>query len=87
MANNFLMQFQADILGVQVDRPVISETTALGVAYLAGLAVGVWKSREEISEMWRSDRKFEPAMSESERKQLYSGWKKAVNRARAWADE
>ena len=87
VVNNFLMQFQADILGVAVDRPVVSETTALGVAYLAGLATGVWSSREEIAEMWRSERQFAPTMNQERRVLLYSGWKKAVGRAQAWAEE
>lgn len=87
VVNNFLMQFQADILGVAVDRPVVSETTALGVAYLAGLATGVWSSREEIAALWRSERQFAPNMRQDERKLLYAGWKKAVRRAQAWAEE
>ena len=87
VVNNFLMQFQSDILGVAVDRPVVSETTALGVAYLAGLATGVWSSREEIAALWRSERQFAPAMISDKRKLLYAGWKKAVKRAQAWAEE
>ncbi|MCM3785487.1 glycerol kinase GlpK [Neobacillus mesonae] len=79
--NNLLMQFQSDILGAPVERPVISETTALGAAYLAGLAVGFWSSREEICEQWASERIFEPAMSEEQRERLYAGWKKAVEAA------
>ncbi|MDR9855988.1 glycerol kinase GlpK [Paenibacillus sp. VCA1] len=82
--NNFLMQFQSDLLGVPVERPVINETTALGAAYLAGLAVGYWKSQEEISAMWAKERQFEPAMGEEERDKLYAGWKKAVHAAMAF---
>ncbi|MBE3579052.1 MAG: glycerol kinase GlpK [Caldanaerobacter subterraneus] len=86
-ANNFLMQFQADILGVPVDRPQVIETTALGAAYLAGLAVGFWNSREEIEKNWNIDRRFKPAMAEEKREKLYRGWKKAVERAMKWAEE
>lgn len=78
VANSFLMQFQADILGTPVDRPVIAETTALGAAYLAGLAVGFWKNKEEISKSWNLEKKFTPAIKEDVRKTLYTGWKKAV---------
>ena len=81
-ANNFLMQFQADILGVDVLRPAIVETTALGAAFLAGLAVRFWSSREEIHDTWKLDRRFEPAMDDSARDSLYSGWLKAVERTR-----
>lgn len=76
--NNFLMQFQSDMLGVPVERPVVSETTALGAAYLAGLAVGYWESREEIARQWKVERKFEPSLAEKEREALYDGWKKAI---------
>ncbi|SFS78510.1 glycerol kinase GlpK [Paenibacillus sp. 453mf] len=79
--NNLLMQFQSDILGAPVERPVISETTALGAAYLAGLAVGFWSSREEICEQWASERIFEPGMAEEQRERLYAGWQKAVEAA------
>lgn len=82
--NNFLMQFQSDILNVQVDRPVVNETTALGAAYLAGLAVGYWDSLEDISNYWNLDRKFEPVMSEQEREDLYAGWGKAVKAAQVF---
>jgi glycerol kinase len=85
-ANNLLMQFQADILGVNVERPNIIETTALGAAYLAGLAVGFWK-KSEISESWQLNKTFEPNMDESERNSLYSGWKKAVKRTMGWENE
>ncbi|WFO74860.1 glycerol kinase GlpK [Desulfurococcaceae archaeon MEX13E-LK6-19] len=85
--NNFLMQFQADILGVRVIRPVILETTSLGAAYLAGLAVGVWKNLDEIIRLWRPEKEFTPRMSVEEREKLYSGWKQAVERALGWAKE
>jgi glycerol kinase len=76
--NNFLMQFQSDILGVPVERPIINETTALGAAYLAGLSVGFWESREEIAAKWQMEKRFEVQMQDEERNKLYSGWKKAV---------
>ncbi|PZE22259.1 glycerol kinase GlpK [Paenibacillus xerothermodurans] len=82
--NNFLMGFQSDILGLPVERPVINETTALGAAYLAGLAVGFWQDRSEIYGKWKLDRRFEPAMQEDERTRLYDGWKKAVHAAMAF---
>ncbi|RRN72322.1 glycerol kinase [Peribacillus simplex] len=82
--NDFLMEFQSGLLNVPVERPVISETTALGAAYLAGLAVGYWESQEEISKLWTVDKKFEPEMEEQERKDLYNGWKKAVQAARVF---
>ncbi len=80
VCNNFLMQFQADILGRPIVRPVDIETTALGAAYLAGLATGVWKNTAALSEFWRADRVFEPRMSADQRGELLAGWKKAVNR-------
>jgi glycerol kinase len=86
-ANNFLMQFQADILGVPVERPEIIETTALGAAYLAGLAVGFWKDQSMIAERRKVNRKFKPDMSEDKRKELYDNWKKAVKRAMHWEEE
>jgi glycerol kinase len=82
--NNFLMNFQSDILNVPVERPVVNETTALGAAYLAGLAVGYWESQEEIASQWAIDSSFEPKMSDEDRNQLYGGWKKAVNAAMAF---
>ncbi len=84
VANNFLMQFQSDVLNVPVERPEIKETTALGAAYLAGLAVGYWESQEEIAAQWNMDKAFIPDMSEETRENLYTGWKKAVNAARAF---
>jgi glycerol kinase len=86
-ANNLLMQFQADLLGVPVVRPKVSETTALGAAYLAGLAVGYWRDREEIAAQWQTDRRFTPAMKAPERKAQMAGWAKALARARNWAAE
>jgi glycerol kinase len=86
VVNNFLMQFQADILGVPVQRPSVTETTALGAAYLAGLAVGYWSSQEEIAQQWSIERTFEPRMSVDERETLYNGWQKAVARSLKWAD-
>jgi glycerol kinase len=80
--NNFLMQFQADILGIPVVRPVDTETTALGAAYLAGLAVGFWKSAAELESFWRVERIFEPAMAASKRESLMEGWRLAVARCR-----
>jgi glycerol kinase len=79
--NNFLMEFQSNLLNVPVERPSINETTALGAAYLAGLAVGFWKDCKEIAEQWKMDAKFESNMDESRRDELYSGWKKAVKAA------
>jgi len=84
-ANNLLMQFQADVLGTAVVRPVVKETTALGAAYLAGLAVGYWKSREEIAQNWAVDRRFLPEMDATQREELFAGWRRAVARAAGWA--
>ena len=80
--NNLLMQFQADLLGLPVIRPKITETTALGAAYLAGLSVGFWEDRDEIYGQWQIERKFEPAMSKDEIKTLYSGWLNAVEKSK-----
>ncbi len=82
-ANDFLMQFQADILGCKIVRPADIETTALGAAYLAGLAVGVWKSTDEVERFWRAERVFEPVIGDTERDSLYAGWKQAVAQCRA----
>ncbi|MCR2043060.1 glycerol kinase GlpK [Anaerosalibacter massiliensis] len=87
VANNFLMQFQSDLLGVPVHRPEVIETTALGAAYLAGLAVGFWKDMNEISEKWNVDRKFNPEMDAEHREKAYKGWKKAVSRSLEWEEE
>jgi glycerol kinase len=84
--NNGLMQFQADILGVPVRRPVVAETTALGAAYLAGLAVGYWKDAADIAGNWALDREFTPAMAPAERSRLYDRWKKAVTRSLDWEE-
>lgn len=84
VANNFLMQFQSDLLNVPVERPEVKETTALGAAYLAGLAVGYWESQEEIATQWNMDKAFTPAMSEENRGKLYAGWKKAINATMAF---
>jgi glycerol kinase len=84
VANNFLMQFQADMLGVPVDRPMVTETTALGAAFLAGLAVGFWKDREEIKAVWQLDRTFHPAMASELRTKYYAGWQRAVERSLRW---
>lgn len=84
--NNFLMQFQSDILNVKIDRPKIVETTALGAAYLAGLAVGFFKSKEDIKKRWVCDREFTPKMNEETREKSYKGWKKAVERSLAWEE-
>jgi len=84
-ANNLLMQFQSDMLNCKVVRPVITETTALGAAYLAGLAVGYWKSMEEIQQQWLMDRTFTPSMTEQTRKKFFSGWKRAIEASVNWA--
>ncbi len=86
VANNFLMQFQADMVGVPVARPVVAETTALGAAYLAGLAVGYWKDQAEVQQNWALDRRFTPRMAAETRARLYKGWKKAVQRVLAWEE-
>ena len=85
VGNEFLMQFQADILGVPVEVPAVSETTALGAAYLAGLAVGFWQNREELAAKWQITKRYEPQMDASERGRLHSRWLKAVERAKGWA--
>ena len=82
--NDFLMQFQSDILNVPVERPEVNETTALGAAYLAGLAVGFWQSLDDISNNWNLDCRFEVAMEEDQRDELYTGWKKAVKAAQVF---
>ncbi len=84
--NNFLCQFQADLLDVPVDRPVVVELTALGAAYLAGLAVGYWNNIDELKDKWQLQRRFEPNMTEQTRAQLYKGWKRAVKRSLAWEE-
>jgi len=84
-ANDLLMQFQADLLGVPVVRPKVLETTALGAAYLAGLTVDLWKSRDEIASHWKAERRFEPRMSPSDREARMARWREAVGRSRRWA--
>ncbi len=86
-ANNFLMQFQSDILGCEVKRPRCIETTSLGAAYLAGLATGYWKNKEDVLENWQVDRTFEPNMEEDRKEKLLRGWQKAVSCVRGWAKE
>ncbi len=86
-ANNFLMQFQADVTGTPVMRPQIRETTALGAAYLAGLATGIWNGTKEISGQWTLDQRFSPAMPEEKRVQMVERWHKAVGRAKGWQEE
>ncbi len=85
-ANGFLMQFQADVTGTPVVRPRVRETTALGAAYLAGLATGMWKDEAEISGQWTQDKRFEPAMPDERRKGLVRGWHRAVGRSRGWQE-
>ena len=85
-ANNFLMQFQSDLLGVPVIRPKVQETTALGAAYLAGLAVGYWKDQATIARQWQQDRKFTPKIKPAAKKELIRNWAKALERSRSWED-
>ena len=80
------MQLQADILGVPVSKPVVAETTALGAAYAAGLAVGFWKNIDELRENWNEGDRWEPTWNEDQRKDGYTGWKKAVERTLNWVD-
>ena len=84
VANDFLMQFQADITGVPVVRPVVTETTALGAAFVAGLTVGLWASEDEIRALWSQDRRFEPSMDPAERDRLLAEWAKGVSRSLDW---
>ncbi|HET9476841.1 MAG TPA: FGGY family carbohydrate kinase [Dehalococcoidia bacterium] len=84
-ANNLLLQFQADILGCEVVRPAVLETTALGAAYLAGLATGFWKDRSDVAGNWREDRRFTPQMDTGRREELYAGWRRAVERTKNWS--
>ena len=87
VANEFLMQFQADILGVNVEVPEITETTAVGSAYMAGLATGFWESKDEIAEKWALHRRYNPEMEEDERERLHGMWLKAVERSKGWDRE
>ena len=84
--NDFLMQFQADILGCLVIRPKVTETTALGAAYLAGLAVGFWETAEEIAELWQVDKVFEPKIKKDLKETLIYNWHNAVKRAQCWTN-
>ena len=86
-ANNYLLQTQADLTGVQVDRPACVETTAMGAAYLAGLAVGFWKNKEEIARGWKADRSFFPKIEEEVRCRMLKGWQKAVRCSYGWAKD
>ncbi|MFW6137613.1 MAG: glycerol kinase GlpK [Spirochaetota bacterium] len=83
--SDFLMQFQADILGIQVERPAVTEMAALGACYLAGLGVGFWENREEVQGQWKVEKIYEPGMKEDRREQLYYNWKRAVERSLDWA--
>ena len=85
--NELLMQFQADVLGVPVIRPKVTETTALGAAYAAGLAVGYWKDQDELKERWAEDKRWEPDMDDDEREKGYAKWKKAVERSLDWEED
>ena len=82
--NDFLMQFQADILGKRVLRPANTETTALGAAFAAGLAVDYWENQSELAKLWRVEKDYEPLMMASERDRLYTGWREAVTRSLGW---
>ncbi|RIK78629.1 glycerol kinase, partial [candidate division KSB1 bacterium] len=84
VANNLLMQFQADILNTPVVRPAVTETTSLGAAYLAGMAVGYWRDLEDIAHHWQEEKRFAAQMPEADRQRLYQNWQKAVTRARGW---
>jgi glycerol kinase len=87
VANETLMQFQADILGVPVIRPVVAETTALGAAYAAGLAVGFWSGEDDIRANWAEDKRWEPSMDDAQREKYYRKWKKAVTKTFDWVDD
>ena len=84
MSLGLLMQFQADLLGTKVCRPKVAETTALGAAFLAGLAVGYWNGLEELAACWQLDREFNPAMADKDRDKHYAQWQRAVNRSLGW---
>jgi glycerol kinase len=85
--NNHLMQFQSDLLNTAVVRPSITETTALGAAYLAGLGIGFWNNLDELQQYWQKDKVFKPAMDEAKRNDLQKHWKKAIRAAQAWTEE
>jgi glycerol kinase len=78
------MQFQSDILGIPIEVPLVTEMAALGAAYLAGLGIGFWANKEEISKQWKLSKVFEPKMKEDKREELYAGWKRAVKRSLVW---
>ncbi len=86
-ANKLLMQFQTDMLGVPVVKPIVKETTGLGAAFAAGLAVGVWKDLAEIKALWQEEERFLPVMSEGDRKKNLSGWKRAVGKSMGWVQD
>ncbi|HUF54417.1 MAG TPA: glycerol kinase GlpK [Dehalococcoidia bacterium] len=86
-SNDLLLQIQADILGREVVRPACTETTALGAAYLAGLAVGFWKDRDDVTRNWQEERRFRPEMAADQREEMYAGWRRAVERAKGWASD
>ena len=86
-ANNLLMQFQADMINVPVIKPVVKETTALGAAFAAGLAVGVWKDKNEIKSLWAEEERFVPSMDNKVRDKNLAGWKKAVQKSMGWVDQ
>jgi glycerol kinase len=85
-ANELCMQLQADVLGVPVSRPVVAETTALGAAYAAGLAVGFWKTTDELRDNWNESKRWQPTWSDEQRSEGYARWKKAVERTLDWVD-
>ncbi len=86
VGNDLLMQFQADILDVPVIRPVVTETTVLGAAYAAGLAVGYWQNQDDLRANWAEDARFEPEMDGATRDRLYASWKKAVSKSMGWVE-
>jgi glycerol kinase len=86
VANDTLMQFQSDLLGIPVIRPAITETTALGAAYAAGLAVGFWKDINELKRLWQANQDWQPVMPSSQRETLFAGWKKAVTKSFDWME-
>jgi glycerol kinase len=83
-ANQLLMQFQADIINVPVVKPVVKETTALGAAFAAGLAVGVWSGLDELKALWKEEGRFQPLMNQSDREKNWNGWKKAITKSMGW---
>jgi glycerol kinase len=85
VVNDWLCQFLADVLDRPVERPAVVETTALGAAYLAGLATGFWRGADEIAAQWRADRRFEPRLRETERVAKLARWREAVDRSKGWA--